>query len=112
MRIFEDEIIKRIKIIQSYVKTIDGKVNRMKNKASVTQESVKKGQQTSTSRLGGGAQSVIFEETEGDRRPERLRDILEDQAPLGANHLQIKEAVKWELEIQERKNEERFKEIE
>ena len=30
MRIFEDEIIKRIKIIQNYVKTMDGKINRMK----------------------------------------------------------------------------------
>ena len=47
-----------------------------------------------------------------EKRPERLRDILDDQAPLGANHLQIKEAVKWEIEIYERKNEERFKEIE
>lgn len=37
---------------------------------------------------------------------------MEDQAPLGANHQQIKEAVKWEIEIHERKNEERFKEIE
>lgn len=47
-----------------------------------------------------------------DRRPERLRDILDNQAPLGANQQQIKEAVKWEIEIHERKNEERFKEIE
>lgn len=30
MRIFEDEIIKRIKIIQSFVKTMDGKVNRLR----------------------------------------------------------------------------------
>ena len=37
---------------------------------------------------------------------------MDDQAPLGANHQQIKEAVKWEIEIHERKNEERFKEIE
>lgn len=30
MRIFEDEIIKRIKIIQNFVKTMDGKVNRLR----------------------------------------------------------------------------------
>lgn len=30
MRIFEDEIIKRIKIIQNFVKTLDKKVNRGK----------------------------------------------------------------------------------
>lgn len=30
MRIFEDEIIKRIKIIQNFVKNMDGKVNRMR----------------------------------------------------------------------------------
>jgi hypothetical protein len=48
-----------------------------------------------------------------DRRPERLRDLLDDQAPLGANHQQIiKESIKWEIEIVERKAEERFKEIE
>lgn len=29
MRIFEDEIIKRIKIIQNFVKNMDGKVNRV-----------------------------------------------------------------------------------
>lgn len=52
-----------------------------------------------------------MEESE-DKRPERLRDILDDQAPLGANHQQIKEAVKWEIEVHERKTEERFKEIE
>ena len=106
MRIFEDEIIKRIKIIQNFVKTMDGKINRLKasQNRAVTQESVKK----STSRLGGLS---LNDDTE-DKRPERLRDILEDQAPHGANHHQIKEAVKWELEIYERKTEERFKEIE
>jgi hypothetical protein len=31
MRIFEDEIIKRIKIIQNFVKTMDGKINRLKS---------------------------------------------------------------------------------
>lgn len=30
MRIFEDEIIKRIKVIQSFVKNMDGKVNRLR----------------------------------------------------------------------------------
>jgi len=30
MRIFEDEIIKRIKIIQNFVKNMDGKVNRLR----------------------------------------------------------------------------------
>jgi esterase/lipase len=30
MRIFEDEIIKRIKIIQNFVKNMDGKINRIK----------------------------------------------------------------------------------
>jgi len=80
MRIFEDEIIKRIKIIQSFVKTMDGKVNRLRagQQRTTTQESVKK----STSRLAGG--HSVMEEAE-DRRPERLRDILDDQAPLGAN---------------------------
>ena len=31
MRIFEDEIIKRIKIIQNFVKNMDGKVKQLKN---------------------------------------------------------------------------------
>jgi hypothetical protein len=65
----------------------------------------------STSRLAGGIGHSVLDESE-DKRPERLRDIMDDQAPLGANHQQIKEAVKWEIEIHERKNEERFKEIE
>lgn len=30
MRIFEDEIIKRIKIIQNFVKSMDNKVNRLR----------------------------------------------------------------------------------
>lgn len=34
MRIFEDEIIKRIKIIQNFVKNLDGKVSRLKNKTA------------------------------------------------------------------------------
>ena len=108
MRIFEDEIIKRIKIIQSFVKTMDGKVNRLRagQQRTTTQESAVK---KSTSRLAGGHSMM---EDADDRRPERLRDILDNQAPLGANQQQIKEAVKWEIEIHERKNEERFKEIE
>ncbi len=62
----------------------------------------------SSSRLG----AISIDELD-EKRPERLRDLLEDQAPLGANNQQhIKEAVKWEIEIFERKNEERFKEIE
>lgn len=46
-----------------------------------------------------------------DRRPERIRDIIDDQAHFGS-HQQIKEAVKWEIEVVERKTEERFREIE
>ena len=54
----------------------------------------------------------MMEESNADRAPERLRD-LDDQAPHGANHHQtIKEAIKWELEIVERKTEDRFREIE
>lgn len=74
MRIFEDEIIKRIKIIQSFVKTMDSKINRLKaaqrGAGTVTQESVKK----SNSRLAGAS---LIEDSE-DKRPERLRDILDD----------------------------------
>jgi len=33
-RIFEDEIIKRIKIIQSFVKNLDAKFNKIKTKIS------------------------------------------------------------------------------
>lgn len=42
MRIFEDEIIKRIKVIQSFVKTLDGKVKRMQANQKGNQESHRK----------------------------------------------------------------------
>ena len=105
MRVFEDEIIKRIKIIQSFVKNMDGRVNRMQanQKQMEQQQSVRKHQTT----------SMLEESNNDDRRPERLRDVMEDQAPIGASQQQqIKEAIKWELEIVERKSEERFKEME
>jgi len=41
MRIFEDEIIKRIKVIQSFVKNLDGKVNRLRANQKVTDSSRK-----------------------------------------------------------------------
>ena len=63
-----------------------------------------------------GQNSVDDLLTVGDeKKPERLRDLLEDQAPIGTGHHQqalIKEAVRWELEILERKTEDRFREIE
>jgi len=53
-----------------------------------------------------------MEDSNADRAPERLRDLMmDDQAPHGANQA-IKEAVKWEIEVVERKTEERFREIE
>ena len=108
MRIFEDEIIKRIKVIQSFVKTLDGKVKRMQANQKGNQESHRKSHQIS-SRHGT---SIDDSNVMDDRRPERLRDVLDDQAPLGANQQIIKEAIKWELEIIERKSEDRFREIE
>ncbi len=44
---------------------------------------------------------------------DRRGEIEDHQAPLGANQQQmIKDAMRWEVEIIERKNEERFREIE
>ena len=54
------------------------------------------------------------------RPPERLRDLMAaaetglDPATINATFTQhqIKEAVKWELEVVERKTEDRFRELE
>lgn len=117
MRIFEDEIIKRIKIIQSFVKGMDGKINRVRQKQKQQEQQYIKGHYN---QLSGSRNGVIntsnLDESDQKRPPERLRDLLDDQAPLGAATLAqqqlIKEAVKWEAEIIERKTEERFKEFE
>jgi uncharacterized protein (UPF0371 family) len=52
-----------------------------------------------------------MDESHADARPEKL--LLDDAGPLGAaNQSIVREAVKWEVEISDRKNEERFREIE
>ena len=119
MRIFEDEIIKRIKIIQNFVKNLDGKLKTLKSQSKHHHTSQNKSQaQLSSSRMnGGGSVDEPLMTLGDDRKPERLRDLLldEGQAPMGASHQQqaiIKEAVKWELEIMERKTEDRFREME
>ena len=82
MRIFEDEIIKRIKIIQNFVKNMDGKVNRMKaSQKFVANDSQKKYHNQLSSRHGTSMENSNTDE----RRPERLRDLNENEAPLGAN---------------------------
>lgn len=56
MRIFEDEIIKRIKIIQNFVKALDNKVVRLKNRnirAKNSSDNNDKGK-TSSSGIHGG----------------------------------------------------------
>ena len=40
MRIFEDEIIKRIKIIKIFVKNLDGKISRIRNSGKKNSEQV------------------------------------------------------------------------
>ena len=105
MRIFEDEIIKRIKVIQSFVKNLDGKVKRIRANQKTAMDSYRKHGQHS-SRHG-----TSMDESHADARPEKL--LLDDAGPLGAaNQSIVREAVKWEVEISDRKNEERFREIE
>jgi len=76
MRIFEDEIIKRIKVIQSFVKNLDGKVKRIRANQKTALDSYRKQGQHS-SRHG-----TSMDESHLDARPEKL--VLDDAAPLGA----------------------------
>lgn len=82
MRIFEDEIIKRIKIIQNFVKNLDAKVIRLKSK--------------------------------GLKAKPDSKDSSKEQIAVagGLNQEQVKELIKWDLEVTERKLEDRVKYME
>lgn len=83
MRVFEDEIIKRIKIIQSFVKSLDNKVLRLKNRnirAKNSSDGLDKGSKPPASGIQGG--------------------LTEDQ---------VKDAIKWDLEVAEKKLDDRIK---
>lgn len=85
MRIFEDEIIKRIKIIQNFVKNLDSKVSKIRN--------------SSRRGLGSNDQPQVL--------PERLQNIKG-----GLTQEQVQEIIKWDIEVIEKKTEDRFKHLE
>lgn len=51
MRIFEDEIIKRIKVIQSFVKGLDGKVKRLRANRDSSQRKSRHGESMNESNV-------------------------------------------------------------
>eukprot|EP00347_Sterkiella_histriomuscorum_P007377 403349172 len=87
-RIFEDEIIKRIKIIQNYIKSLDSKFTKFREKQ--------------------------LKKKFDDNVPERLSQNPNSRIPSSSNFSQsdIKELIKWELEVLEKKSEDRFSKIE
>ena len=85
-RIFEDEIIKRIKVLQNFIKKLNNDVRHIK------------GSKRSHSRT----QPKEFLE-QSDSKPERLRTADKQADP------KVVESFKWELEVMEKKNEDRFK---
>lgn len=120
MRIFEEEIIKRIKIIQNFVKSMDGKVKQIRAQQKHNLSQHKSQAQLSSSRAPHMSSLEDLMDGDKQRPPERLRDLMTaadgglEPATINAtfNQHQIKEAVKWELEVVERKTEDRFRELE
>jgi uncharacterized coiled-coil protein SlyX len=100
IRIFEDEIINRIKIIQSFVKNLDGKVKRNRTlcKGAHVPDSNRK-----SHHMHSASRHSVEESDRG------AMDNTNNEA--GVRQM-VREAMKWEVEIVEKKTEERFKEIE
>ena len=66
---------------------MDGKIKRLRanHKTNASESNRKSQAQLSSSRNNGGGHSLDDMLAGDDKRPERLRDLLDDQAPLGAN---------------------------
>jgi hypothetical protein len=97
---------------------MDGKIKQIRSQQKHNLSQHKSQAQLSSSRAPHMSSLEDLMEGEKQRPPERLRDLMTDgglePATINAtfSQHQIKEAVKWELEVVERKTEDRFRELE
>lgn len=100
IRIFEDEIINRVKLIQNFVKSLDGRVRR--NRAQCKSGQHVQDSHRKSQHLPSSSRHSLDESEE-----KRGGQISEAEIKLA-----VKEAIRWDLEVVEKKSEDRFREIE